>query len=382
MPRYCQNCLLPDVRPGVQLDPAGICQGCINYREKGAIDWPARAVQFQEVAQRARDRGAAYDCLIPVSGGKDSFWQVVTCLEQGLKPLCVTYVYPGRNELGAANLRRLVEIGVDHLEFRINPRVERTFIEKSFRKLGMSALVTNMAIYSFPMQIAAAHGIPLVVYGENSAFEYGTEDKTLIGSSVDRRWLRSFGVSDGTTAADWIDDDLTRRDLAPFFVPAEAQLAAQGIEVIFLGYFFRWDTENSRRVASEHGFQARAEGPKVGYYNYANLDDDLIGVHHHGKWYKFGITRSWDNLSVEIRAGRVSRDEAIDLIRERGDETPWDDIERFCEYLEISPREYFATMEEFRNRDIWQRQRGKWVIEDYLIADFPWPADPEPLGRR
>ena len=113
----------------------------------------------------------------------------------------------------------------------------------------------------------------------------------------------------------------------------------------------------------------------MGYYNYANIDDDLIGVHHHGKWYKFGITRSWDNLSVEIRNGRVDRDTAISLIRERGDETPWEDIHRFCDYLDISPPEYFAIMEQFRNRDIWTRRDGRWVIEDYLIPNFPWPED-------
>jgi len=112
-------------------------------------------------------------------------------------------------------------------------------------------------------------------------------------------------------------------------------LSAKQIHVVFLGYYFAWDPERSLRVARRHGFEARAEGPRVGHYDFVNIDDDMIGVHHHPKWHKFGITRSWDTLSMEIRSGRLSREQAITMIREQGDETPWDDIRIFCEYLGI-----------------------------------------------
>jgi N-acetyl sugar amidotransferase len=376
MPDYCRKCILPDTRPGVRLDEDGVCYGCRSVGTKKEIDWAARATAFRDVGDHARRRAGAYDCVIGVSGGKDSYWQVVTCLEHGLRPLCVTYVYPGRNRHGEANLRRLIELGVDHLEFRLNPRIERVFIEKAFRKLAITGLVTHMAIFSVPMQVAAAYDIPLVIYGENSAFEYGSEDESLTGARLDRRWLKSFGVSDGTTAEDWIDDELTRESLAAFFPPTEEVLAEKEIRVIFLGYYFPWDPQNSLRIAERHGFRARPEGPRVGHYDFVNIDDDMIGVHHHPKWHKFGITRSWDTLSMEIRNGRLGRDEAIALLRQRGDETPWDDIDLFCKYLGISRHEYFTVLERFRNRDIWLRRDGRWVIDDFLVPDFPWPDDP------
>jgi N-acetyl sugar amidotransferase len=376
MPRYCRNCVLPDTRPGVHLGPEGICNGCRNARIKAATDWSAREAAFRELVERAKSRRSDYDCVIPVSGGKDSYWQVVTCLRHGLRPLCVTYVFPGRTALGEHNLRNLVRLGVHHLEIRVNPVVERRFILKAFRRTGISGLPAHMAIAAVPVTIAAKFDIPLVVYGENSAFEYGSEDQSLTGPKLDRRWLEAFGVTAGTTAEDWIDEELTRQDLAPFFFPPAELLERKPIDVVFLGYYFPWDVENSREVASRHGFEGRSEGARVGAYDYANIDDDFIAVHHHPKWHKFGITRSWDNLAIEIRSGRLTRDAAVALLQKRGDETPWSDIRLFSAYLGISTGEYFRIVESFRNPEIWSRRGGKWVIEGFLIPNFPWPEDP------
>jgi hypothetical protein len=236
-----------------------------------------------------------------------------------------------------------------------------------------------MAIYAWPLQVAAARRIPLVVYGENSAFEYGSEDPTLMGERVDERWLARFGVTHGTTALDWVGDDLSLRDLAAFVAPDDDALTEAGVRAVFLGHYFPWDPERSLAIARRHGFESRADGPRVGHYDYVNIDDDMIGVHHHAKWFKYGITRSWDTLSMEIRAGRMSRQEAVDRVRDVGDETPWPDIEAFCDYLGISEHEYFAVMERFRNPAIWRRDADRWRIDDFLVSDFAWPADP-PLG--
>ena len=198
----------------------------------------------------------------------------------------------------------------------------------------------------------------------------------LAGSRMDRGWLKSFGVSAGTTAEDWIGDDLTRSDLWQLILPREDELEAKSIQRIFLGHYFPWDPENSRRVAVEHGYEARADGPRFGHYDFANIDDNLAGVHHHIKWHKFGITRSWDTLSMEIRQGRMRREQAIDYLHGRGDETPWDDIRLFCDYIDITVSEYFEILERFRNREIWSRRDKRWVIEDFLVPHFSWPDDP------
>ena len=376
MPAYCRNCILPDTRPGVRLDENGVCYGCRNNQAKAAVDWDERAAAFRRIAEDAKRRSHGYDCVIPVSGGKDSFWQVVTCLELGLKPLCMTYAVAGRTALGEANLKELIKLGVDHFDFTVNPKVERRFIEKAFRKTAISGLTLHMGIYSAPINLAVRYDIPLVIYVENSAVDFGTEDESLTGAVVDRRWLQTFGVTNGTIAADWVDEELSAADLIGFTLPSEEILEAKGVQAIFMGWYFPWNPENSYRIASAHGFRAREEGARVGHLDYVNIDDDFIAVHHHPKWHKFGITRSWDTLSIEIRHGRMTRDEAIEELRQLGDETPWDDIKLFCDYLGISRQEYFRILESFRNSEIWTRRDGRWLIEDFLVPDFPWPEDP------
>ena len=379
MPRYCTRCVLPDSRPGVRLDPAGVCGACRNWETKATIDWATRAAAFDDLAEAARDRAGAFDCVVPVSGGKDSFWQVVTCLEHGLRPLCLTYVHPGRTSLGERNLRCLLDLGVEHRELRLDPDIERAFIVKAFRATAISGLVTHMAIYTWPLRVALEERIPLVVYGEDSAFEYSGDGADAGAEArVDGRWRERFGVTAGTTVTDWVDAELTATDVAALAPPDDDLLLAAGIDAVFLGRYFRWDPETSRRVAVDHGFEARAEGPRVGTADYVNIDDDLIGVHHHPKWHKYGITRSFDTLSIEIRAGRLSRVEAVAELAGRGAETPWADIDAFCAYAGLSTSEYFDVLERFRNPDLWREVDGIWQIDDFLIPEFDWPAAPVP----
>ena len=362
----------------MKLDDQGICLGCRNVASKQAVDWDARAAAFDEVAKAAKARGAKYDCVIPVSGGKDGYWQVKTCLDHGLHPLCVTYRVPFRNELGQRNLDNLATLGVDHIDYRPNPHVERAFMERAFREKGMSGLVAHMAIFALPLHVAVAYDAPLVVYAENSAVEYGTEDQSLTGAKLDRRWLERFGVTDNTTAADWVDGDrLTKEGMAPYWLPDEDEIEQRNMKVVFLGHYYKWDPDNSRRIAEAHGFEARKEA-LVGHVPYTNMDDELLGIHQHAKWHKFGITRTFDTLSMEIRNGRTTRAEAIEVIRTRGAEVPWRAIELFCEYVGMSKEAYFRVLEGYRNHDIWTRRDGRWVIDDFIVPDFEWPADDHP----
>lgn len=371
--RYCARCVIPDTRPNVVLDDEGVCNACRTHSERREeIDWEARAEAFREVVRRAQERAEGYDCLIPVSGGKDSTWQVVVCLQHGLNPLAVSWKPPARTEIGQANLENLIAIGVDHVDYQVSPRVERKFVYRALAERGDPAIPMHMALFNIPLRLAVGLRIPLVVWGENSAVEYGSTDEALRGFTLDDSWLAEFGVTQGTTAADWVSDELTERELTPYFGPRSGELESAGVEAIFLGEFFGWDPERSLRVASEHGFRPRPEGPKTGYYDYADIDDEFISIHHWLKWLKFGFTRTYDNLSLEIRNGRMERDEAIEIIRERGDETPRDDITTFCRFVEIPEEHFFEVVERFRNPDVWTRRDGRWVIEDFLIDDWEW----------
>ncbi len=370
--KWCARCVLPDTRPNLSIGANGICNACAAHGQRRTIDWAARAAAFRDVVATAKRASAGYDCVIPVSGGKDSTWQVVTCLEHGLRPLAVTWKTPARTEIGQANLDNLVALGVDHIDYQINPKVEARFMVKALERFGSTAIPMHLALFNIPLGIAVRFGIPLVVWGENSAFEYGSADEAHTGFRLDQTWLSTYGVTHGTTAADWVDDDLTRADLTAYFGPDKDQLEARGVRAVFLGYYFPWDPETSYAVAAAHGFRS-ADLARTGYYAYADIDDEFISLHHWMKWYKFGFTRLFDNLSLEIRHGRLDRAAALDIIRERGDEMPRGDIVKFCRFAGIGESRFFAIAERFRNTAIWrQRADGVWHIPDFLIADWAW----------
>lgn len=369
--KYCQACLLPDTRPNLNIGADGVCNACKAHGTKRKIDWAAREAAFRDVVEHAKQRSQGYDCAIPVSGGKDSTWQTVKCLEYGLNPLAVTWKTPARTAIGQKNLDNLVALGVDHIDYQVNPRVERKFLYEALVKYGSTAIPMHMALFNIPLKIAARFGIPLVVWGENSAFEYGSRDEEKTGFQLDETWLKTYGVTQGTTAEDWVSDRLSRQELTPYFGPSARELQEQGVAAIFLGYYFPWDVETSLQVAIAHGFQ-RATEVRTGYYDYADIDDDFISIHHWLKWYKFGLTRTFDNLSLEIRNGRLSRNEAIAILRARGDETPHEDIEKFCDFVGISVAHFFEIAERFRNLEIWSREGDRWVIPDFLIPDWQW----------
>jgi len=189
---------------------------------------------------------------------------------------------------------------------------------------------------------------------------------------LDDKWKKTFGVTHGTTAADWVSEDISEKELTAYFGPTDSDINKKKILAIFLGYYLPWDVENSLNFALEYGFSRNPTGPRVGYYDYADIDCDFISLHHWQKWHKYGFTRTWDNLSLEIRNGRMSREEAIMAIKGIGDETPHEDINKFCEFVEISNDRFFEVAEKFRNKSIWKNRNSKWEIDNFLIDDWEW----------
>jgi N-acetyl sugar amidotransferase len=375
--KWCASCILPDTRPNLRIGADGICNACAAHATKPAIDWPARARQLADVvaAARARAGGRGWDCVIPVSGGKDSTWQTLQCLELGLRPLAVTWKTPARTEIGRRNLENLVSLGVDHVDWQVNPKIEARFMLKAFEKYGSTAIPMHLALFAIPLAVATRLRIPLVVWGENSAFEYGSADAAHTGFELDAAWLRTYGVTHGTTAEDWLGEDFSRQDLASYFGPTPEEAQAAAVRAIFLGYYLPWDPQFTHAAAAQAGFRADPDGPRVGYYDFADIDDDFISIHHWMKWYKFGFTRLFDNLSLEIRNGRLARAAAIDIVRAAGDTTPHGDIDKFCRFAGIDRARFDAIAERFRDPKVWHRSTdGTWTIPDFLVPDWNWAA--------
>ncbi len=371
--RYCRLCITPDSRPNIIIDEEGVCSACGNFATKSRVDWKKREVDFRKLVEGIKKQSSGYDCLIPVSGGKDSTWQVLKCLEYGLRILAYSWRPPGRTEVGQKNLDNLMRLGVDHIDLTVSADVEKKFTWEAFKRFGSHAIPMHMGIYSTPLRLAVDMGIPLVIYGENSAFEYGNAEDAACGARIDANWLMKYGVTHGTSVQDWVGrGGLTEKDLFAYAAPDLRKVERAGVKAIFLGYYFEWDVETSFAAAAAAGFIASETGPRTGIYNYADIDDDFISVHHWMKWLKFGFTRSFDNLSLEIRNGRIGREQAVEIIHGLGDEYPREDIERFCRWLGVTLCEFTKTAELFRNPLIWQRDGGVWKIRGFLVNNWSW----------
>ena len=370
--KWCQNCVLPDTRPNLEVGNDGICSACSSHNRRKEIDWSARALEFRTLVKQVKQLKREYDCIIPISGGKDSTWQVVTCIEHGLKPLTVTWRPPARTEIGAANLENLINLGVDHMDFHINPIVEAAFMRKTFELAGSPAIPMHFAIFAIPLTIAIRYDVPLVIWGENSAIEYGGGDVDGSLTRMNDAWLERYGVTQGSTIGDWTDNLLSIEDLSPYRRPDQTELEESGIQSVFLGQYFPWDPQIIMEVATKNGFKVRAKGPKTGYYDYADIDDDFISIHHWLKWYKFGFTRSFDNLALEIRNRRMTRSQAIAILTSEGVHIPENDILKFCRFTGLTHEQFNKICERFRDTEIWINNEGIWMIDDFLCNDWNW----------
>lgn len=372
--KYCNYCILPDTRPNLVILEDGKCNACHSWNQKkNTINWVERKKILMLLVEDVKKRACTWDCVIPVSGGKDSTWQVVRALELGLKPLCVTWKTPARNALGQKNLDNLIRLGVDHIDFTMNPAVEKIFTIEAFRKAGSVAIPMHMALFAIPLQTAVNYKIPLVLWGENSGMEYGGTDESVLGFQMTHAWLRKYGVTQGTTAQDWVSEKLNSKDLSAYIWPTDDELNNAGVTAAFLGWYLPWDPVDAYAVAKNHGFEALSDKPKTGYYQFADVDDEfIIAIHHWLKWYKFGFTRLWDNLSLEIRSGRMNRNDAVDIIKKAGDEYPEEAIDKFCRWAEFSEEKFLSLANVFRNKKIWSNQNNRWKIENFLIESWEW----------
>lgn len=371
--KWCSRCVLPDSRPGIDIDPEGVCSACRGHEDKrSGIDWAERAKAFDRIVEEAKERSSGYDCVVPVSGGKDSWYQAMTCKDRGLKVLAVTWRTPGRTEVGQRNLENLVRnVGVDHVDYTIDPDVERCFMRAAYERKGATAIPMHMALFAIPIRLAVALDIPLIVWGENPQLEFGGDRETRLATHLDREWLCRFSVTNATDADDWVGaEGLTASDLAAYRLPDE-EAFRDGPASVFLGAFFPWDSEANMRAAAARGFEF-GDQARTGVWAFADIDCDFISLHHFLKWHKFGITRSFDNLSVDIRHGRVERDEAIERLRQEGLQIPHEDIAAFCEFVDRPESWFWETAERFRNPDVWVRRDGRWEIEDFLIPGWQW----------
>jgi len=315
--RYCTRCVMPDTKPDLRMDAEGVCSACRHYEQRKAVDWNQRALQLREILERYRSRDhSTYDCVVPVSGGKDSTYQVIRMLELGMNPLCVTATTDHLSELGRVNIENLKRLGVDYVEMTPNPLVRRRINRLALAQVGDISWPEHVAIFTIPVRVAVQQRVPLIVWGENSQDEYGGPATAAQDRTLTRRWLEEFGGLLGLRVSDLPGQDgIEARHLIPYTYPSDADLAAVGVTGIFLGYFLPWDGLTNALIAQAHGFRTYDRCVEGSAVNYENLDNVQTGIHDYFKFLKYGFGRASDLVCMHLRRGRLSRADGLKIVR-------------------------------------------------------------------
>lgn len=373
--RYCSNCVMPNTKPDLFFDEAGVCDACNSAKLKSTIDWEARKKEFEsEVVAKYKGKNPGnYDCIIPVSGGKDSHYQVYMIKKvYGMNPLLVSFETTTKNEVGVKNRENIKKaFGCDMMVFEKNPEVYKKMCLRGFRDVGDNEWPNHLGIFTVPVRLAVQMKIPLIVWGENSQLEYGGPKATRMKNVLDRRWLEEFGGLLGLRIEDMVGyDGITKEDLVSYFYPSDEELKNVGIKGIFLGYFFKWDARYQTELMKKYGFSVKEDGPVEGtYINYEKLDEDLETIHSYLKFVKFGFARATDHACTDIRNGRLTRAEAVKLVEKYDGKYPCFSVKKCLEYFGISKEEFDKITDSFTNKALFLTDtKGKFLRDkDYNL---------------
>ena len=368
--RYCVNCLLPNTKPDLHIDQNGICAACNAYKERENIDWVSRRKDFETIVEKYRSTdGSTWDCIVPVSGGKDSTAQVIKVLELGLNPLCVTSTTCDLSSLGRSNIESIKNLGVDYVEFSPNAKIRRKLNKFALETVGDIAWPEHVGIFTIPVRAAVQFNVPLLIWGENSQNEYGGPASAQSSPILNRRWLEEFGGLIGMRVSDLPSlMDVQAKDLIPYTYPTDEELTRVGVTGLFLGHYFPWDGVANFLISQAKGFSTYGSAVEGSVVDYENLDNYQHGIHDYFKFLKFGYGRATDILSLHIRRGRMSREQALEIARERDGVYPHTylgkPLKDILSRIDLTVDEFDAICEKFTNRSLFKVDASGQLMRD------------------
>ena len=368
--KYCKRCVMPDTKPDLSFDEEGVCNACRNYEKRKVIDWDTRRAELIQITDRYRSRdNSRWDCIIPVSGGKDSTFQVIRMLQLGLNPLCVTATTCDLSDIGRRNIENIKNLGVDYIEFSPNKKIRRKLNHIGLTQVGDISWPEHVGIFTIPVRAAVEFNVPLIVWGENSQNEYGGPAAATEHNVLNRRWLEEFGGLLGLRVSDLIGmDGIEEKHLIPYTYPTDEELQRVKVSGIFLGYYIPWDGYSNALIAQAHGFtttQTTIEGSIV---NYENLDNHQTGIHDYFKFLKFGFGRATDIACLHIRRSRITRQDGVTLVNKHDGKFPWTYLGKtlhdILSPLDLTVEDFVKICDRFTNKKIFKTDARGVLVKD------------------
>jgi len=355
-------------------DDRGVCSACRVSEQRDRIDWNRRRAMFEELIGEYRGKGN-YDILIPVSGGKDSYYQAHMAQQYGLKILLMTY--HGNNYLpeGEYNLYRMRHLfNADHVIMYPSIDMLVKMNRLGFRLQGDMNWHNHCGIFTTPIQVAVRYNVPLMMWGEHGFMDLGG----MYSYNDFVEFTAKFRLEHGLRGYDWHDftdegleklgrpelkEGLTEKDLLWAQYPDDEEIDRVGVRGIYLSNFFRWDAnEHGPLVVEKYDWRPAQQPFERTYRTMSNLDDmHENGIHDYLKFVKLGYGRGSDHSCKDIRAGIMTREQGIEMVRKYDHVKPRRDLERWLKYVNMTEEEFDATCDTFRDPRVWRIEHGQWV---------------------
>lgn len=362
---WCKHCLNMSTRPRISFDERGWCNACQWMEEKKVMDWTPRQLELKELLQKHKSKTGNFDCIVPVSGGKDgSYVAYMLKHKYGMNPLAVT-VRPALSlAIGDKNLFNFIHSGYDHIHITPNPKVldrlnKYGFIEKGFPYYGwLIAIMTSV------IRTASNFNIPLLFYGEDGEIEYGGSTESKNKALYDINYMKRVYLEGGHEKVFErikADNDITEAELSFFKFPTDEEVSKVGLSFTHWSYFEPWDSYRNYVVAKEHcGLIEKDEGNSDTFTNFAQNDQALYALHAYLMYLKFGFGRATQDAGIEIRRGSMTREQALNLVKMYDNAYPADLIDLYLDYYNMTKEEFDEVLDKYANKDLFEKIDGIW----------------------
>jgi len=367
--KICKFCTTPSSRPRISFDKDGICNACNNAKQKKKIDWRARETEFQsicdDIKNTAKKLNNQYDCVVPWSGGKDSTSIALKLkFEFGLKPLLVTNSPLIPNQVGEQNREILLNKGFDNIFVRPNQKVAKYLAKRFFTERGNPKVAWDAGVNVVPVKIAVKFKIPYIFYAEHGESEYGGLVLNDQSAKV-RDYEEIIEHQIGDYPENWIDDKVDINDLNFYIYPDGSELEKLNLKVFYFSYFFKWSMANNYDYVKKHldNFKINESGRTTGTFtNFDSLDDKIDDLYYYMQFIKFGFGRAVRDTSRFIQNDRMSRDEALEIVKKYDGEFPSKNLGEVLGYLDLKEDEFKEIVDKHRNTEIWKKnEKNDWL---------------------
>jgi N-acetyl sugar amidotransferase len=370
MIEYCKKCIYPNTKPNLVFDKKGICNACKNFSKRKKINWKTREKEFLQLIKKQRKYNKSkWDCLIPVSGGKDSFYQIIKCKEMGLKPLCVNATTCDLTNLGKKNLEAMKDLNVDIINVTVSKKVRSKINKFTLETVGDISWPEHVGIYTIPVIMAVKFGINVLIWGENPQNEYGGPGKTSNNKFRDLKWVENYGGMLGLRLSDIMQFlNLDKSDLQWFKYPENDEIKKINLKGLFLGYYFPWNGYDNFKTAKKNGFIENKKRVEGTLFKFENLDNYQTGIHDYFKYLKYGYSRITDHLSLLIRRGKIPRKKASKIAKKFDGKFPSryldKSLKEILKNVDLSEKEFNKICDKFTNTAVFKKHKNGTLIKN------------------